>query len=45
MRILADEAAQEQEPPRILEIVLSLAAGIHEQKFQAKTQVSAAPAV
>jgi hypothetical protein len=43
-RILTEEAAQEKSPQKLLEIILALAAAIHEQQSLKATQVSAAPA-
>jgi hypothetical protein len=42
--ILTEEAPQEKDPEKLLEIILSLAAAINEQQSQGGTQVSTAPA-
>jgi hypothetical protein len=42
LTILAEEAAQEKSPHKLLEIILGLAAAIHEQQSREATQVPAA---
>jgi hypothetical protein len=41
-KILIEVATQEKSPQNLLEIVLALAAAIHEQRSHGETQVSAA---
>jgi hypothetical protein len=42
-KLLDEESAQEKNPQKVLEIILSLAAAIHEQQSQNQSQVSAIP--
>lgn len=43
-KFLAEESAQEKNPLKVFEIILSLAAAIKEQESQSQTEASAAPA-
>lgn len=43
-KILTEEATQEKSPQKLLEIILALAAAIHEQRSKMEIRVSASPA-